>query len=351
MITEHEVATVVTAMRSMPELCATDIDPVGGHGRALTVHQPFPLHPIMEVSVRAVRIDRFGGPDVLAVQDVPDPLPAPDEVLVRVVASSINPVDGKTRADQIRGGAPDLPMILGWDLAGIVVHPGSSSFDVGDPVVGMSAQLAAGRGTWADLVALPERVLAPAPRAASLVEAATLPLPGLTASQAVEWLDLSPGQRLLVTGAVGAVGGLAVQLARHEGIVVDALVSRDGQRSHAHALGAAAVVTDPAQLRADHYDGVLDTAGVRPDRAVKDGGRLASVATEAGPVPDLSERGIHTTNIQIVEDGARLAGLVKLVDGGVLQLRVDSVHAVHRVREAHERFAGGRLDGKVVLTF
>jgi NADPH:quinone reductase-like Zn-dependent oxidoreductase len=298
-----------------------------------------------------VRIDRFGGPDVLAVQDVPDPEPAPDEVLVRVVASSINPVDGKTRADRIRGGVPPLPMILGWDLAGIVVQPGAGPFRVGDRVVGMSAQLAAGRGTWADLVALPERVLAPAPAAVSLVEAATLSLPALTASQAVEWLDLSPGQRLLVTGAVGAVGGFAVQLARHEGVVVDALVSRDAQRETALALGAATVLTDPAQLRPGRYDAVLDTAGVRPDGAVEDGGRLASVATEAGPVPDLSERGVATTDIQIVEDGARLAALVKLVDDGVLRPRVDSVHPVHRVREAHERFACGGLDGKVVLAF
>ncbi|TQM36981.1 NADP-dependent oxidoreductase [Pseudonocardia cypriaca] len=301
--------------------------------------------------MRAVRIDRFGGPEVLAVQEVPDPVPASGEVLVRVVASSINPVDAKTRADLIRGGVPELPMILGWDLAGIVVHPGASSFEVGDRVVGMSAQLAAGRGTWADLVALPERVLAPAPAAAGLVEAATLPLPGLTASQAVEWLDLSPGQRLLVTGAIGAVGGMAVQLAVHAGVVVDALVSRDAQREQALALGATEVVTDVAQLGRGHYDGVLDTAGVRPDGAVRDGGRLASVATEAGPVPDLSGRGIATTNIQIVEDGARLVDLVKLVDDRVLRLRVDSVHPVHRVREAHERFARGRLDGKIVLVF
>ena len=301
--------------------------------------------------MRAVRIDRFGGPDVLSVHDVPEPVAGPGEVLVRVVASSINPVDGKTRADEIRGGVPDLPMILGWDLAGIVVDPGAGPFRVGDRVVGMSAQLAAGRGTWADLVALPRRVLAPAPVAAGLVEAATLPLPGLTASQAVEWLDLSQGQRLLVTGAVGAVGGLAVQLAAHAGVVVDALVSRDSQREAALALGATEVVTDPARLGGGRYRGVLDTVGVRPDHVIEDGGRLASVATEAGPVPDLSARGIATTNIQVVEDGARLAAVVGLVDDGVLRLRVDSVHPVHRVREAHERFARGRLDGKVVLAF
>jgi NADPH:quinone reductase-like Zn-dependent oxidoreductase len=298
-----------------------------------------------------VRLDRFGGPEVLAVREVPEPVPATGEVLVRVVASSINPVDVKTSADQIRGGVPALPMILGWDLAGVVVHPGSSAFGVGDRVVGMSAQLATGRGTWADLVALPERVLAPAPVAAGLVEAATLPLPALTASQAVEWLNLSAGQRLLVTGAVGAVGGMAVQLAVHAGIVVDALVSHDGRREQARALGAAHVVTDVAQLGRGRYDGVLDTVGTRPGGAVRDGGRLASVATEAGPVPDLSGRGIATTDVQVVEDGARLAALVKLVDGGALRPRVDSVHPVHRVRQAHERFTRGRLDGKIVLVF
>lgn len=275
----------------------------------------------------------------------------PGEVLVRVVASSLNPVDVKTRADEIRGGVPALPMILGWDVAGIVVDPGSSSFDVGQRVVGMSAQLAAGKGTWADLVALPERVLAPAPTAASLAEAATLPLPALTASQAVEWLGLSAGQRLLVTGAVGAVGGLAVQLARRDGVVVDALVSRDAQLERAMALGATTACTNAHALSASAYDGILDTAGIRPEEALRDGGRLASIATEAGPVPDLSARGIASTNVQVAEDGARLATLMKLVDDGVLRARVDSTYSIHQARAAQERFAAGGLNGKVVLTF
>ncbi|GAA0607521.1 NADP-dependent oxidoreductase [Kribbella sandramycini] len=280
-----------------------------------------------------------------------DAVAGPGEVLVRVVASSLNPVDVKTRADEIRGGVPALPMILGWDVAGIVVDPGSSSFDVGQRVVGMSAQLAAGKGTWADLVALPERVLAPAPTAASLAEAATLPLPALTASQAVEWLGLSAGQRLLVTGAVGAVGGLAVQLARRDGVVVDALVSRDAQLERAMALGATTACTNAHALSASAYDGILDTAGIRPEEALRDGGRLASIATEAGPVPDLSARGIASTNVQVAEDGARLATLMKLVDDGVLRARVDSTYSIHQARAAQERFAAGGLNGKVVLTF
>ncbi|NOL44808.1 NADP-dependent oxidoreductase [Kribbella sandramycini] len=301
--------------------------------------------------MRALTISRFGGPEVLEVREVADAVAGPGEVLVRVVASSLNPVDVKTRADEIRGGVPALPMILGWDVAGIVVDPGSSSFDVGQRVVGMSAQLAAGKGTWADLVALPERVLAPAPTAASLAEAATLPLPALTASQAVEWLGLSAGQRLLVTGAVGAVGGLAVQLARRDGVVVDALVSRDAQLERAMALGATTACTNAHALSASAYDGILDTAGIRPEEALRDGGRLASIATEAGPVPDLSARGIASTNVQVAEDGARLATLMKLVDDGVLRARVDSTYSIHQARAAQERFAAGGLNGKVVLTF
>jgi len=118
--------------------------------------------------MRAVQIDVHGGPEVLTVREVADPAPGAGEVLVRTVASSLNPVDWKTRAWDV---GPALPATLGWDLAGIVVASDSARFAVGDRVIAMSAQLATGLGTWAELVRLPERLLAHAP--------ATLTLPRL----------------------------------------------------------------------------------------------------------------------------------------------------------------------------
>lgn len=154
--------------------------------------------------MRAIQIDRFGGPTVLEVREVPNPVPAAGELLVRTTASSINPVDVKTRSRVYETGIPPLPMMLGWDLAGMVADRGTTVLRPGQRVIAMSPQLAAGAGTWADLVALPVGLVAPAPATVSLGEAATLPLAGLTAWQALDWLRLGVGDRLLVTGGAGA---------------------------------------------------------------------------------------------------------------------------------------------------
>ncbi|GAB2581737.1 NADP-dependent oxidoreductase [Streptomyces capparidis] len=301
--------------------------------------------------MRAIRIDRFGGPEVLAVADAPEPEPAAGDVLIRTVATSINPVDDKTRQGAIGEGTPPLPTTLGWDLAGTVADGGSSGLRPGEPVFAMSHQLSTGRGTWADLVALPAHALAPAPRAVGPVEAATLPLPGLTALQTLDWLALSAGERLLIAGAAGAVGGLALQIAHARGIRVDALVSRDAHIGFARAHGAELATTDPNALRDRGYDAVFDTFGAFVTEAVTDGGRYASIATQAGPVPDLSARGVRTTVNQVREDGAGLRELAELVDRGSLRPRVHSAFALHEIRTAHERFARGGLTGKIAVTF
>nr|BFD89850.1 NADP-dependent oxidoreductase [Kitasatospora sp. Xyl93] len=301
--------------------------------------------------MRAIRIDRFGSPEVLDLVEDRRPLPGPGEVLVRTVATGINPVDDKTREGAIGEGTPPLPLTLGWDLAGVVVDGGASPLRAGDRVFAMSHQLDTARGTWADLVALPAEAVAVAPRTVSLVEAATLPLPGLTALQTLDWLAVSAGERLLVAGAAGAVGGLALQIARARGAEVDALVSRDGQAAFVREHGAGLVSTDPAAFGGRRYDAVFDTFGAFVTEAVADGGRYASIATQAGPVPDLSARGVRTAVHQVREDGAGLAELARLVDEGALHPRVHATYGLHRIRAAHERFREGGLTGKIVVTF
>ncbi|ARQ71689.1 NADP-dependent oxidoreductase [Streptomyces marincola] len=301
--------------------------------------------------MRAIRIARFGGPEVLGVVDAPQPEQGAGDVLIRTVATSINPVDDKTREGAIGKGTPPLPMTLGWDLAGIVVDGGSSDLRPGERVIAMSHQLSTGRGTWADLVVLPAHALAPAPQAVSLVEAATLPLPGLTALQTLDWLSLSAGERLLIAGAAGAVGGLALQIAHARGLQVDALVSRDEHTRFARTHGAELATTDRNALQDRSYDAVFDTFGAFVTEAVADGGRYASIATQAGPVPDLSSRDVRTTVNQVREDGIGLGRLTKLVDRGSLRLRVHSAYGLHEIRTAHERFAQGGLEGKITVTF
>ncbi|MGW0659681.1 NADP-dependent oxidoreductase [Streptodolium elevatio] len=288
---------------------------------------------------------------MLRVVDAPQPEPGPGEVLIRSIATGINPVDDKTRAGAIGEGTPPLPMTLGWDLAGIVVDGGDSGLRVGERVVAMSHQLDSGRGTWADLVALPARAVAAAPQSVSLVEAATLPLPGLTALQTLNWLALSAGERLLIAGAAGAVGGLALQIARARGVRVDALVSRNAHAGFARDHGADLVTTHPGALEQRGYDAVFDTVGAFVTEAVADGGRYASIATQAGPVPDQSSRGVRTIVNQVREDGAGLAELADLVDRGSLRPRVHAAFGLHEIRAAHARFLQGGLAGKVAMTF
>ncbi|MEU8132315.1 NADP-dependent oxidoreductase [Streptodolium elevatio] len=288
---------------------------------------------------------------MLRVVDAPQPEPGPGEVLIRSIATGINPVDDKTRAGAIGEGTPPLPMTLGWDLAGIVVDGGDSGLRVGERVVAMSHQLDSGRGTWADLVALPARAVAAAPQSVSLVEAAILPLPGLTALQTLNWLALSAGERLLIAGAAGAVGGLALQIARARGVRVDALVSRNAHAGFARDHGADFVTTHPGALEQRGYDAVFDTVGAFVTEAVADGGRYASIATQAGPVPDQSSRGVRTVVNQVREDGAGLAELADLVDRGSLRPRVHAAFGLHEIRAAHARFLQGGLAGKVAMTF
>lgn len=178
-----------------------------------------------------------------------------------------------------------------------------------------------------------------------------MPLPGLTAWQTLDWLAVKAGERLLIAGAAGAVGGLALQIARARGVKVDALVSRDAQVAFAHEHGADLVTTDRRALQDRSYDAVFDTFGAFVTEAVADGGRYASIATQAGPVPDVSSRGVRTTVNQVREDGAGLNELTKLVDSGSLRLRVHSTFGLSEIQAAHERFLRGSLAGKITVIF
>lgn len=301
--------------------------------------------------MRALSIDRFGPVEDLRLVQKPRPEVAANEVLVRVVSSAINPVDDKTRNGDIGDLALSFPFTLGWELAGVVVEDPTACFSPGDSVIGMSHQLSSGRGTWAEMVALPVTELASAPTSVGLVEAGTLPLPGSTALQVLDWLDLHPDSRLLVTGAAGAVGGIVVQVASSRGIQVDAVVSRRSQIDQAFSWGADSVVTDAKELPARSYSRVFDTYGADTADLIADGGRLATIATQAGPVPGLTARNITAELRQVYADGDSLRQLVGLVDGGVIGPRIDSVFPAAEIVRAHRRFTAGGLSGKVALTF
>ncbi|MFI8191494.1 NADP-dependent oxidoreductase [Streptomyces sp. NPDC085946] len=287
----------------------------------------------------------------MAVRELPDPAaPEPGGVLVRTAAAAVNPVDLQTRAGLHQGHSPlRPPMVLGWDVSGTITAVGEevTDFRVGDRVVAMSAQMATGRGTYAETVALPADIVAPAPLSVPLTDAAGLPLAGLTAAQALDALALPAGSTLLVTGAVGSVGGLAVQLARLRDLTVVAHVRAAGDADAARALGAHRVVVgeEPTDARAD---GLLDTAGVPGAvAAVRDGGRLVSIVPTRVPA---AERGIRVSVSHVEQDGAGLAALGALVDRGELGLRSAKELGFEEAGEAHRILGAGGVRGKLLLT-
>lgn len=296
----------------------------------------------------------YGGPEQLVVvSDLPEPAaPDPDGVLVRTAAAAVNPVDLQTRAGlHSAHGAFHPPMVLGWDVAGTVTQVGDqvTGLSVGDRVVAMSAQMATGRGTYAETVALPADIVAPAPVSVPLTAAAGLPLAGLTAWQALDALALPEGATLLVTGAVGSVGGLTVQLARLRGLTVVALVRSAEDVERARALGAARVVVgaDASVLPSGAVDGLLETAGLpRAVAAVRDGGRAVSVVPTR--VPE-AERGVHVAVSYVEQDGEGLAALAALVDRGDLEVRSAKELGFEEAGEAHRLLEAGGVRGKLLL--
>ncbi len=253
---------------------------------------------------------------------------------------------------------PELtpPLVLGWDVAGVVDTP-AEGFDVGQRVVGMLPWFDTGNGANAEAVLAETGWLAALPAGVDDISGATLPLSALTARQALDLLDLRSGQTLLVTGASGAVGGAAVQLAAAAGVHVVAVASR-GDEDYVGALGATQVLgrADPGQLVAaarsllsDGVDAVFDAVPVGPPiiGAVRDGGAVVTVLDPAAPA---AERGIRVDEVDVSPDAAQLRDLVDALATGKLVTRVADIMQLAEAAQAHQRAAAGGLRGKIVLT-
>ncbi|MFC7711642.1 NADP-dependent oxidoreductase [Micromonospora lupini] len=308
--------------------------------------------------MRAVIVRRFGGPEVLEIADLPVPEPGVGQLRVRVAAAAVNRIDLSTRSGALSaaGLLPPLPVVrLGWDVAGEVdaVGPGVRRFAVGEKVIGLRDLLSA-PGAQAEWVVLDEDALAPAPRTVAPELAATLPLIGLTAARSLALTGLGLGRTLLVTGAAGGVGGLLLELAALRGIravaVADAadeeLVRGCGAEwfvARTERLGAAVRAVVPGGV-----DAVVDAAvvGVAAHEALRGGGTFVALVAPFAPPP------LRATRVVVQEvraDGARLAELSALVDGGQLSLRLADRLPLIEVAAAHERVAAGGLRGRLVL--
>ncbi len=309
--------------------------------------------------MKAVVIHHFGGPDVLEVAELDNPEPGPGQVRIRVQAAAVNPVDVATRAgwlvdNGLMRGTGQIG--IGWDLAGTVdaLGPGADGFQIGDKVIGMRDLLSTPIGAQADYVALDIDAIAPAPRSIPPAEAATIPLNGLTAAQALDLVGLHDGQWLLVTGAAGALGGFALQLAALRGLRTIAVAS-PSDAALAQELGAHEFLARPDNLGAavralvpGGVDGAIDAAviGVSALDGVRDGGSFVAVAAGAAPLP---LRGTRVHNVWIRSDRSRLGELAALVDAGRLTPRVAATQPLDTVATAHERLSAGGLRGRIIL--
>ncbi|MFJ8098596.1 NADP-dependent oxidoreductase [Streptomyces griseofuscus] len=305
--------------------------------------------------MRAVVVEQWGGAENLVEREMPRPEPGLGEVLVRVHAAGVNPVDWKTRASGalIEWGA--VPAV-GWDVSGTIeaVGPGVGMFRPGDEVFGMPS-FPRQAGAYAEYVVAPARHLAPKPAALTHVEAAALPLAALTAWQAlVDTAGLRPGERVLVHAAAGGVGHLAVQIAKARGAYV---IGTAGAAKHdlVRRLGADEVIDYRAVRFEDvvsDVDVVLDGLGAetaeRSLKVLRSGGRLITL-----PGPDdvpTARDGVRAVWMLVEPDHLGLREITALVERGALRPVIDTVVPLAEAAKAHEIGERGRTAGKIVLS-
>jgi NADPH:quinone reductase-like Zn-dependent oxidoreductase len=309
--------------------------------------------------VRAVVLREYGAPEVLAIEERPAPEPIPTEVQVRVRAAGVNPVDFKTRAGKGMAavlGAP--PICLGWDVSGVVTALGSgvTRFKVGDEVFGMP-WFPRQAGAYAEYVTAPSRHFAAKPHPLSHEEAGALPLAGLTAWQiVVDAIALEDGADLLVHGAAGGVGHLAVQVAKARGATVIG-TARAEQADFLQGLGVDRVIdyrTERFEDLVSDLDAVIDFTGANGERSLpvlRPGGMLVSVPSGVSQdLLDAARRSQRRASGFLVEpDPVGLAGLSHLVEAGHLQVHLDRVFDLEFAAEAHHLAEAGHSGGKIVL--
>jgi NADPH:quinone reductase-like Zn-dependent oxidoreductase len=309
--------------------------------------------------MKAIALDEYGGPEVLSLRELPDPLLGHDYVLVEVRAAGLNPVDWKIREGYLRGAFPHhTPLIPGWDVAGVVraTGPAVTRFAPGDEVFAYNRQDHIQNGCYAELVTVAERALAHKPAPFSFAEAGALPLAGLTALQSLRSVAAGPGDTVLVHAAAGGVGHLAVQLARAMGAARVIGTASAGSHDLVRSLGAWPVaygdglVERVAELVGG--DGRLDAAldfvgGDALDaalRLVRSPARLVSIVDSKRV---LAQGGRY---VFVRPDAADLARLGELAGQGRLRVLVQQEFPLAEAARAQRLLQGGHVHGKLVLT-
>lgn len=322
-----------------------------------------PPMPEPPTAMRAVVFDEPGTPSVLREASVPVPSPVLSELLVRVVAAGINPIDAKTRSGAgVSAQIDEFPATLGYDFSGIVVKAPYESHPLqpGTPVFGMVPFPRSG-GTYAEYAVVPSLSVAKRPATLSHVEAAGVPLAALTAwGLVVETAHAHEGQRVLIHAGSGGVGHFAVQIAAYFGAHVTATAS-GANAAWLRDLGAS-VVIDYTTTRFDDViadvDVVIDLVGnvhgdtgTRSLRVLRPGGLYVLVPTGSWPgfAEAAEDAGVRATSYKVVPDGGALATIGRLLDSGAVQVYIDKVFDLADAASAHGSLEEGHTRGKIVL--
>lgn len=317
--------------------------------------------------MRAVQYNRYGGRDVLEIiPNAPKPSLAHGQVLVEVFAASINPIDWKIREGFLQDAASlTFPITIGGNFSGVVtkVGEGVSALTVGDLVYGQALVLNGGSGSFAQFTATNEANTALKPKNLSHSEAASLPLVGVSALQAIEQhIRLKKGQKILITGGSGGIGSIAIQLAKSKGAYVAATASTQSS-AFVRGLGADEVIdykTEAIEERLHDFDAVFDTVGGETTEksftvlkrglpADRHGGILVSMLGQ--PSVQLAKKyGVRAIGEVTQSTTKNLHRLRELVDTGIIKPQIDKVFSLDHAKEAFAYAENGHPKGKVVVT-
>lgn len=306
--------------------------------------------------MKAVRIHDYGTSDVLTIEDIPIPEIKEDDVLIKIFATSVNPVDWKVREGLVRWrNLHQLPLTLGWDVSGVVDKIGSKAhkFKIGDEVY--SRPSIDRNGSYAEYIAVRETEVALKPKTITHEEAASIPLVGLTVWESlVTTANIQAGQKVLIHAAAGGVGSMAVQIARIYGCYVIGTAS-EGNIDFVKNLGAHEVIDyrnqDFTQLIKD-VDVVLDTVGGTTQenswKVLREGGMLMSIINK--PSDEIANQYKARSGYIFVQSNGRiLETLAHLIDTGKLKPVVGSVFSLDEIKQAQELSQSKRAKGKIVI--
>jgi NADPH:quinone reductase-like Zn-dependent oxidoreductase len=306
--------------------------------------------------MKAVRIHDYGSVEVLKIEDVPEPEIAEDELLIKIFAAAVNPIDWKVREGKLRWrNLHQLPLIPGWDLSGVVERTGKNvaNFKPGDEVY--SRPDVARNGSYAEFIAVKENIVAFKPKTINFEESASIPLAGLTAWEAlITNANIQHGQKVLIHAASGGVGSISVQIAKAFGCYVTGTTSEKNLEFVKH-LGADEVIDYKKQdftKQVKDVDVVLDTVGGQTQleslKVLKKGGLIVSIINPVSE-EEVKKYGVRGAYFFVQSNGKVLAELANLIDSGKIKPVVGKIFSLDEIKKAHELSQSGRAVGKIVI--